>query len=115
MARINRSCDCPGSETDNPDWPCRFVLQKEIEELMAKTKEDRQEMSQHFIKNAFHKIDFGGCPHGIHGCTPVDIMHTVLHGIFVYTKDTFFQLIGVTAVAIVDNIVIALGSRQPRC
>ena len=71
-------------------------------------------MSQHFIKNAFHKIDFGGCPHGIHGCTPVDIMHTVLHGIFVYTKDTFFQLIGVTAVAIIDKIVIALGS-QPRC
>jgi hypothetical protein len=112
--RINRACDCPGSESNNPEWKCQWILQAEVEALMAETEEGRKKMSQHFIKNAFHRIDFGGDPHGIHGCTPVDIMHTLLHGIYKYSMDTFFKIAGAHNVTIIDNLIIALG-RQPRC
>ena len=57
---------------------------------MAGDDEDRQEMSQHFLLNAFHHLDFGGDPYGIYGCMPVDIMHTLLHSIYHYVKETFF-------------------------
>ena len=113
-ARINRACDCPGCESNDPDWECKWILQAEVEALMAETEEDRKDMSQHFIKNAFHRIDFGGDLHGIHGCTPVDIMHTLLHGIYKYSMETFFLITGADSVTIIDDLVKDLG-RQPRC
>lgn len=114
VGRINRACDCPGSSSNDPDYKCRWTEQKEIEALMGKTEEERQEQSHHFIKNAFHRICFGGCKYGIHGCTPVDILHTLLHGIYRYTKETFFSIAGRDLVSIIDNLVIQLG-RQARC
>ena len=77
---------------------------------MGDSRETRQDQLQHFMKNAFHHICFGGDPHGIHGCTPVDIMHTLLHGIYKYVQETFFEVVGSACVTVLDKIVIALGN-----
>jgi hypothetical protein len=112
--RIHCACDCPGTASSDPNWKCNFILENEVKALMELDSDTRKEFSQHLIDNAFHKVDFGKDPHGIHGCTPIDIMHVLKHGFYTYVADTFFSLVGQHVATVIDNVVIRLG-RLPRC
>lgn len=42
-------------------------------------------ISYHYVpNNAFHQLDLGGDPHGIHGICPDEVLHTLILGMFRY-------------------------------
>ena len=49
-----------------------------------------KDMSYKKVDNAWRHIDFGGCPYGIHGCVPGEIVHALQHGIMPMTTDGLF-------------------------
>ena len=40
-----------------------------------------------YINNFFTHISFGGCPHGVYGAIPDEIVHTTLLGLLEYIVD----------------------------
>jgi hypothetical protein len=67
-------------------------------------------LSQHPIDNACHQIRFGAHNnHGVHGSCPFEMLHALLLGIFKYTHDSFFSLLGKDSTAAEEiNGLIAL-------
>jgi hypothetical protein len=56
-----------------------------------KDVEGLKSMSQQQIKNAWHPIRFGAHNNeGVHGATPLEMLHALLLGIFKYVHDCFF-------------------------
>jgi hypothetical protein len=55
-------------------------------------------ISQQYIKNALYCICFGlHNSHGIHGATPLEMLHAILLGMFKYMNECFFVQIGKTS------------------
>jgi hypothetical protein len=80
--RISRACDCDFDDADDPFINCvpnvASAIQATIHDGDAVSL---REMSQHAINNAFSPVHFGGQPSGVHGCTPMDLMHSLQHGL----------------------------------
>ena len=106
VRRISRACNCRSQNADDIGFKCKWVTQEEVAAAVqindaAKLKE----MSQHNIVNAFHSVCFGGDIHGIHGCTPVDVVvHATQLGIYKYTMEVFFKLLMDKATASFDGL-----------
>ena len=112
VKRISRACDCPSEKADNPKYECTFTLQSDVVEILSNpdTKErlnQLKQISQHDLKNAFYKVSFGGDPHNIHGCSPVDaILHALIEGMYRYSMKIFFAFCGASFCAELDELVI---------
>ena len=91
-----RYCQCPTSESDLPFVKYQEKRWKEIQRLVDNNDEEElKAMSQHKIQNALYKIRFGAHNNfGVHSACPMDMLHFLLLGIFRYTRDCFFELIG---------------------
>ena len=96
VAQLCRYCKCPTAESDNPDanYPKKKALA--IARLVEQNNADAlQKMSQQNIANCFHKVRFGlHTEQGVHGATPIEMLHALLLGIFVVIRDTFFEQCG---------------------
>ena len=106
--KISRACDCRSSNANDPDFKCEFIQQKDVQDAIMSRDLDRlKELSQHHVKNAFHDLCFGGDPHGIHGCTPVDIVvHVSQLGLYKYLMKIFFDKeLKTSASAAFDSLV----------
>jgi hypothetical protein len=80
--RISRACDCDFEEADNPYVECVANIASVIEETIHRGDADSlRNMSQHAINNAFSPVHFGGQISGVHGCSPMDLMHALQHGL----------------------------------
>jgi hypothetical protein len=113
--RISRICDCPIDEADNPKRKCVFNRVQTMKDLYAlgETAENGlNSISQHYLKNAMHQVCFGGSILGVYGCTPMDLMHSLQHGIYMYIQQEIFKLLGDTQKCDVDVLVKALASRR---
>jgi hypothetical protein len=42
------------------------------------------------VDNAWRHLEFGGCPYGIHGCVPGEIVHALQLGVMTMTVDGLF-------------------------
>ena len=96
VKHLCRYCHCPTEESDDPraNYPA-----KEWEEIKALYDdgdvEGLQLISQQYIKNAFHKVRFGmHNKTGVHGATPLEMLHHILLGLFKYVRDCWFEQIG---------------------
>ena len=89
-------CLCPFDETDNEksDFPPKTP--EMIQDLMdAEDFDQLKEYSQHYLRNAYYRIRFGlHNDHGVHGATPMEILHFILLGIFKYAADQFYEQVG---------------------
>ncbi len=113
VSQLCRYCLCPTQETDDvtAKFPPKTVGM--IRKLVDKN--DRaalKALSQHPIDNACHQIRFGlHNNHGVHGSCPFEMLHALLLGIFKYTRDSFFTLLGKDSTAAEEiNGLIALYS-----
>lgn len=91
VRRISRACNCQSKKANDPNFRCQYVKQADIQTAVeSKDLYRLKELSQHNIQNAFHNVDFGGDPHSIYGCTPVDIVvHVSQLGLFKYIMKVF--------------------------
>ena len=96
VKQLCRQCHCPTKDSDNHRANYRPKTQKEIQKLVSKDKIDQlQEISQHYIKNAWYKCRFNlANDRGIHGACPSEMLHAMQLGIFKYVRDIFFAYIG---------------------
>ena len=107
--RLLPGCVCHSNNADNPDYNCRWLLMKEmmdiiyhlkdkngrwklpkggkqqdVDELFEKARALLDKLSAHRVENAFEDVCFGGDPQGIFGAIAVDPMHVVEEGIIKY-------------------------------
>jgi hypothetical protein len=99
VAQLCRYCCCPTLESDRvlAKFPEKTTPMLSFYVETGDT-ERLKKMSQHVIRNAWHKIRFG--PHnsmGVHGATPSEMLHAILLGLFQYIRTNFFQDIGPTS------------------
>ena len=99
VAHLCRQCHCPTEFTARAAAKYPLKTETEIKALIDnKDLRALQEMSQHCFANAFHKILFGLHNNtGIHGACPIDMLHTILLGIFMRVRDAFFEQVGLTS------------------
>ena len=96
VQQLCRYCDCLTKDTDNPLARFKYKEEEHLKKLLRRKKwEELQKLSQIGVQNAFHGVRFGKQnERGIHGACPLDMLHAILLGIFVYTRDCFFEQIG---------------------
>lgn len=99
VSQLCRYCQCPTSKSDDPN---AHYEPKTVPQISAMVdNNDRQalkELSQQYIKNATYLLRFG--QHnlaGVHGATPMEMLHAILLGIFLYVRDMFFEQTGETS------------------
>jgi hypothetical protein len=99
VAQLCRYCLCPTQECDKPLAQYPPKNWEDIQELIDEDdKEQLKGMSQQPIKNACYKLRFGDHnKQGVHGGTPIEMLHAVLLGTFKYVRDIFFEKLGTTS------------------
>jgi len=78
--------------TDDPFKSGQLILQMEVKKYCDKKDIDKlKKLSMHCIENAWHKIEFCEVERGIHGATPVEMLHAIQHGLHEYLIASFFD------------------------
>lgn len=99
VSQLCRYCKCPTDASDNPlaDYGPKTVT--ELKRLQEEgDTQALKSLSQQNIRNAFHGLRFGmHNNHGIHGATPMDMLHTILLGLYKYVRDCLFKQLGDTS------------------
>ena len=102
--RVNHSCNCPWTETDNEKFKCNFVKQCDIKELCLNNDTNGLNfLSQHNIENAFDSIVTGCHPAGINALMPSEILHQMFLGLMEYALKAFFGEFGNMSLRKIDN------------
>ena len=96
VAQLCRYCTCPTTDSDNHEAKYKPKTVSMMRKLLGKQDVlGLQQLSQQNIKNAFYPLTFGQHnDQGIHGACPMEMLHHLLLGIFMYCRDCFFDQIG---------------------
>ena len=96
VAQLCRYCTCPMEKTDEP-WLRYPRKSKEMINslVLAGDLEELQQLSQQCISNTWYKLQFG-CHNslGIHGATPLDLLHYLNINKFKYNRGGLFDQLG---------------------
>ena len=113
VAQLCRYCECPTDKSDDHDAKFNLKTMKKISNLVAKENlEGLKKLSQQNIQNAFYQLIFGQhTDQGIHGACPMEMLHHLLLGLFMYCRDCFFAQIGPTSQAadLINSLAKVLG------
>ena len=96
VAHLCRYCHCPTDESDDPLAHYQRKTVTKIQRLIDKKDYNGlKNISQHLLNNACYKLRFGQHDDtGVHGGTPLEMLHALLLGIFRYIRDEFFYQVG---------------------
>ena len=96
VKQLCRYCKVPLEESNDHLHKCTYKTVAQITKLVEKGDvEGLRQLSQSYLKNAFHKVKFNqGNDRGVHGACPSDMLHAFQLGIFKYLRDVFFEFIG---------------------
>ena len=96
VAQLCRYCTCPTLHSDLclPTYPLK--METKIKKLTENGNiEQLQALSQQHINNAFHDLQFGlHNNQGIHGACPMEMLHHMLLGLFMYCRNCLFEQTG---------------------
>ncbi len=106
VKRLVRSCDISFDQSDSVEHICKRIKQAEMQYLFSSGNSAAlHEKSQHYVDNAFFKVDFGGDPYGIFSGTPVEMLHALQLGLMEYVMEVFFDCFPARVLAEIDNYV----------
>ena len=113
VQQLCRCCLCPNGDTDNPQARYRHKTVSMIKPLCDIATREHQNnnrekkdtlaklknISQHCINNATYKLRFSPYlqTRGIHGACPFEMLHATLLGVFMYVRNTIYDLVGPTS------------------
>ena len=96
VAQLCRYCTCPTLESNLclPTYPLK--TEQKIQYLVEKGKEAKlKALSQQYINNAFYDLQMGmHNSQGIHGACPMELLHALLLGLFMYCRNCLFEQLG---------------------
>ena len=104
VAQLCRYCQCPTAKTDDQTLHFPYKTEHMLKRYRKLGWADRLKgMSQQNIDNAFHNLRFGlQNRRGIHGACPMELLHAILLGMFMYIRNCFFGQIGKSSMAARD-------------
>lgn len=106
IKRLCHDCNCPTEHGDDPFFPCEPVNQKDIQKLIdANDEGGLQQISQHLLQNAMHKLSFGNSKAGIYGANPPDPLHTLELGLNEYLCTSLSDQMGKASMSRIDSII----------
>jgi hypothetical protein len=111
VSHLCRQCHCPTEFTARATAKYRLKTQTEIKKLVDnKELAALKAMSQHHrFTNAFYEVKFGlHSDTGIHGACPIDMLHTILLGLFLRVRDCFFVQVGASSDTTKDLDALAM-------
>lgn len=118
VKHVCRNCHCPMDEADNILRTYRCKTQTEIEKLVNNNEVERlRAMSQHCMKNAWHKVRFLQAKNrpkrGIHGGSPCEKLHQFDLGVLPTTRTEFFEQVGESSEVAkdIDGLAIVYGMK----
>ena len=96
VEQLCRMCHVPIDEADDHLHEPKYKTESQIKRMVDRVDlEGLRSISQHYLTNAFHDLPFHKAnDRGIHGACPVDMLHTLLLGVFKYVRDIFFEQLG---------------------
>ena len=96
VAHLCRHCHCPNEETDDAYADHARKTQTEIT-TMVKSRDTKglKAISQQMLWNAWYELKFGKHnDEGVHGATPLEILHWIQLGQFGYSRENLFKQTG---------------------
>ena len=84
-----RYCDVPKHELSNPWYKGKLITKDQVLDMQNDSAK-LHELSYKKVDNAWNHLDFGGCPYGIHGNVPGEIVHALQLGIVTRATDGLF-------------------------
>ena len=92
ISQLCRYCCCPNEETDEPYRRDTRKTQQMVQDLVDKHDfAGLQGLSQQYIDNAWYKVGFGlHNDYGVHGASPLEILHWLQIGKYGKLRDMFF-------------------------
>lgn len=101
VQQLCRYCCCPTEDTDNPQARYDLKTVPMLKRLVqAREKSALRSLAQQCVMNAFWKVRFSPCnDRGIHGACPSELLHALLLGMMMYTRDTLYEQIGIKSEA----------------
>jgi hypothetical protein len=118
VKHVCRNCHIPMAKADEMLKNYPHKTQTQIERLAKKGEVERLRlMSQHCLKNAWHKVRFPYQPgkpiRGIHGGTPCEKLHQFDLGIMKTARSEFFQQVGESSEVAkdIDGLAIYYGTK----
>lgn len=96
VSQLCRYCCCPTQESDQPNANYGRKTVPMIRQLIEDGDlEGLKELSQQLIDNAMYALRFGmHNEEGVHCACLLEMLHALLLGLFRYTRDGFFDVIG---------------------
>jgi hypothetical protein len=97
-----RYCDIPKVDLSNPWHKGKLTTSAHIMNIQDDPI-SLKALSYKKVDNAWRHLGFGGCPYGIHGCVPGEIVHALQLGIMPMTIDGLFFTKALPANARIKN------------
>jgi len=96
VSQLCRYCLCPTEKTDRPYVKFDYKTVPMISALVEENnRQGLKELSQQYIQNASYLLRFGlHNNQGVHGGTPLEMLHAILLGNFLYLRNCFFEQTG---------------------
>ena len=116
--RLCRKCNVKGSESGDPFVECKKIVSKRISDLVTNGNLDElKSLNQYCVRNAWFRVDFGGCPYGIFSAAcPVEPLHALENGIIADCLKVLFSRVGSSSVlAELDGIARGLTQLPRQC
>ena len=105
--RHHRSCDCLFDDLDKSDVQCSFLNAEEMRQVCEHGDEDDlQHHTLYRVDNAFNRIQMGRNPYGIYMCAVLDVMHSVQHGLEMYSLEGFKGHLNPSKLQMLDRMAI---------
>ena len=113
--QLCRMCHVLVQEADNHLHKPVYKTEPKIRGLVNRVDKDGlKEISQHYLKNSFHNHPFHKAnTRGIHGACPVDMLHTLLLGLFKCVRDVFFSYVGTSSHS--AKLINGLSKEHAKC
>ena len=113
IQQLCRYCCCPNEFTDEPYMRYESKHPMMVQELIdRKDTTGLQRLSQQNIQNAWYSVRFGlHNPLGIHGATPLELLHWLQLGKYKYLRQMFFAQTGKSSILSknVNRLAILMG------
>ena len=99
VKQLCRCCECLTFKCDKPRANHQFKTKDRTEPLINSNDDvELKKMSQHNIKNAFHKVRFEAHnEQGMHGACSMKMSHAVSLGVFECVRDCLFEQLRLTS------------------
>ena len=106
IKRMLRDCTVPQTAGDDVNHQCVFIKQEDVAKVVRSSiaaigKRDKvkaardaaKDLSQNLIEPVYWKFNYGGCPHGIFGILPYEMLHLFFLGLMKYLLFVTFEYV----------------------